>query len=360
MLDEVLKRTPLHGLHLELGARMTGFAGYDMPVQYPAGILAEHLHTRQAASLFDVSHMGQARLWESDRVAELETFIPGDIQGLALGKQLYSLLTTDDGGILDDFMVTNCGDHLFLVVNAACKEEDFEHLRQGLEVEELTDRALLALQGPKAAAVINAPSDMLFMTGRTLNVAGVSCFVTRSGYTGEDGFEISVPVDQAERVARALLAHPDVAPAGLGARDSLRLEAGLCLYGSDITTDTTPIEAGLAWAISKRRRTTAGFPGDDVILSQLREGADRLRVGLKLLGRAPARSHTEIHDQQGNIVGEVTSGGPSPSLGFPIAMGYVDRAHAGVGTRLNLMVRGKALEAEVVKMPFVQQRYYRG
>lgn len=359
-------RTPLHSLHLELGARMVPFAGYDMPVQYPDGVLTEHLHTRKAAGLFDVSHMGQAIVRGAARVAAIEALLPGDIAALAEGRIRYSQLTNERGGIRDDLMVTNAGDHLFLVVNAACKAADFEHLRTGMpgcELEILEDRALLALQGPEAAKVLSglAPqvAAMPFMGFRSLDIAGIPCLVSRSGYTGEDGYEISLPADRAEELARRLLTCPEVRPIGLGARDSLRLEAGLCLYGSDIDETTTPVEAALVWSISKRRREQGGFPGADVVQRQLREGASRVRVGIRSLDKAPARAHTQIVDGAGRAVGEITSGGFGPSLGGPVAMGYVEAAFAAQGTKVGLMVRGTPREAVVVGMPFVPHRYFK-
>ena len=366
------KRTPLHALHQELGAKMVPFAGYDMPVSYPAGILAEHQQTRDAAGLFDVSHMGQVRISAgtgfADAAAALETLVPGEIRELAPLRQRYTLFTDETGGILDDLMVTNAGDHLFLVVNAACKAQDVEYLRTRLgdrcTVQELADRALLALQGPAAAAVLGrfakAAATMPFMSAEDLMIGGIACFVSRSGYTGEDGFEISVAGKEAERLARLLLAEPEVKPVGLGARDSLRLEAGLCLYGQDIDRTTTPIEAGLAWTIGKRRRAEGGFPGADVILEQLRAGAMRRRVGIRPEDRTPARPHTEIRDEAGQRIGEVTSGGFGPSVGGPIAMGYVESGSAAVGTALRLVVRGRELPARVAPLPFVQTHYYRG
>ncbi|MBF0373749.1 MAG: glycine cleavage system aminomethyltransferase GcvT [Alphaproteobacteria bacterium] len=360
-----LFETPLGDLHRELGARMVPFAGYAMPVQYPAGIIAEHRHTREHAGLFDVSHMGQVALRGADAARALETMVPGDVVGLEAGRQRYTLFTSPSGGILDDLMVTNAGDHLFVVVNAGCKQADIEHLivsigdRVGIEV--LADRALLALQGPEAAAVMErlapASAAMGFMSGRELDIAGVACFVTRSGYTGEDGFEISVPANRAEAVARVLLAQSEVAPVGLGARDSLRLEAGLCLYGGDIDTTTTPIEAGLAWTIGKRRRAEGGFPGAEIILGQLRDGPARRRVGIRPEGKAPARAHTDIVDGFGRKIGEVTSGGFGPSLDAPIAMGFVETAFAKPGSELGLMVRGVSRPARVVPLPFVPHRY---
>ncbi len=369
--DTPLKRTPLHSLHVELGGRMVPFAGYDMPVQYPSGILAEHVATRERAGLFDVSHMGQVRITGDDPAAALERLVPGDIQGLEPGRMRYTQFTNDGGGILDDLMVTRRDDHLFLVVNAACKEQDLEILRLGLPdctVEYLADRALMALQGPFAVAVLarHAPAQdatdcrqMPFMSGAAMAVAGNDCFVTRSGYTGEDGFEISVAAGDAEALARTLLSEPEVAPVGLGARDTLRLEAGLCLYGSDIDETTTPVEAVLLWSIGKRRRAEGGFPGAAVIQDQIANGVSRKRVGIVPEGRAPARAHTPILDADGDRVGEVTSGGFGPTRGGPIAMGYVPTELAAVGTPLGLEVRGRTLPAVVARMPFVPQRYYK-
>jgi aminomethyltransferase len=372
--DQELLRTPLYDLHVELGGKMVPFGGYDMPVQYPAGILTEHLHTRAAAGLFDVSHMGQIRIRGANFAAvakALEALCPADFQGLAPGQQRYSFFTDNAGGILDDLMVTRTGkgddgDHIFMVVNASCKKQDLAHLLtnlDGCDVEPLEDRALLALQGPKAAEVMArlAPDSaaMKFMTGRPLLVGGMQCFATRSGYTGEDGFEISVPAGEADNLARKLLADPLVKPIGLGARDSLRLEAGLCLYGNDITTATTPIEASLLWAIQKRRREQGGFPGADVIQRQIKDGVSRKRVGILPEGKAPARAHTEIADASGALIGEVTSGGFGPSVNGPVAMGYVRADLAQVGTKLQLMVRGKALPAKVAVLPFTPHRYHR-
>jgi aminomethyltransferase len=366
-----LKKTALHALHVELGARMVPFAGYDMPVQYPAGIIAEHRHTRTAAGLFDVSHMGQARLVGDDPTAAFERLVPGDIAGLAPGGMRYTLLLNEQGGIIDDLMATRPVDGsgvLQLVVNAACKDADFAHIASGLagdaELQRDDDRALLAFQGPEAAAVLTrlAPdaARLAFMQGAPMDVGGHACFVIRSGYTGEDGFEISVANDGAEALARRLLGEAEVAPIGLGARDSLRLEAGLCLYGHDIDTATTPVEAALAWTIAKRRRETGDFPGAAHIRAQLADGAPRRRVGLLVDGRAPAREGAEIVDAAGAVVGTVTSGGFAPTLERPIAMGYVAREHAAPGTALALLVRGKPVPAQVTKMPFVAANYYRG
>jgi aminomethyltransferase len=363
-----LKRTPLYALHREFGARMVPFAGYEMPVHYPPGILAEHLHTRTRAGLFDVSHMGQMRLLGAHSIGALEALVPGDLQALAPMRMRYTLLLNEAGGILDDLMATRLADGLFLIVNAARKEADFAHLRDRLgaraAVEPLADRALLAFQGPAAAAVLSRFVEGIarlgFMTAAEVTIDGRACLVTRSGYTGEDGFEISLPAGGAESLARRLIAQPEVLPVGLGARDSLRLEAGLCLYGHDIDETTTPIEADLAWTIGKRRRTEGGFPGAAPVLRQLAEGATRKRVGIRPDGRAPAREETPIVDTARNRIGHVTSGGFGPSVGGPVAMGYVDRAHAAEATPLELLVRGVPRPARVVHLPFVPTRYYRG
>lgn len=374
-----LKRTPLDRLHERLGARMVEFAGYSMPVQYPAGIMKEHLHTRQSAGLFDVSHMGQVELRPKsgkveDAALALETLVPVDVAGLKEGRQRYALFTNDKGGILDDFMVANRGDHLFLVVNAACKDDDFEHLRGALsdrcDVVMLKDRALLALQGPNAEAALSAlapdAAGMRFMDVRTLRIADVECIVSRSGYTGEDGYEISAPADKAEAVAEALLSSEGVEPAGLGARDSLRLEAGLCLYGNDMDVDTTPAEANLGWAIQKVRRRggarEGGFPGADVVLAQIENGSARRRVGLKPEGKAPVRADAPLYvsdEEKGNPIGSVTSGGFGPSVNAPIAMGHLPSDMAEPGTRLFAEVRGRFLPMNVVPLPFVAPHYKR-
>ena len=369
---EPLQRTPLHALHKELGGKMVPFAGYEMPVQYADGIVKEHLHTRTHAGLFDVSHMGQVWLKGEGAAEAMESLVPADIVDLPLNTQRYALLTNNAGGILDDLMVTNAGDRLFVVVNAACKKQDIERFRSHLsgrcEVEPLPDRALLALQGPAAASVMARFSTdatrLVFMTATQTTIAGADCFVTRSGYTGEDGFEISVPADQAETVARALLAEKEVAPIGLGARDTLRLEAGLCLYGNDIDTGTTPVEASLLWAIAKSRRIggarSGGFPGADIILSQIVEGPARKRVGIKPSSRAPVRSGAAITDLDDRPIGMVTSGGFGPSIDGPVAMGYVEKAFASPGMAVNALVRGKPVSVEVAKLPFTPHRYYRG
>ena len=365
MTETDLLKTPLHALHVELGAKMVPFAGYDMPVQYPAGVKAEHLHTRAKAGLFDVSHMGQVTLTGADAARDLERLVPGDLDGLAVGQMRYSMFTNDKGGILDDLMVCRIEDGLMVVVNAACKDADIAHMRAHLssEITVLEDRALIALQGPGAemalSALAPAAATLSFMTGMELDVDGATCFVTRSGYTGEDGYEISVPADQADALARKLLAQNDVEAIGLGARDSLRLEAGLCLYGHDIDETTTPVEAALTWSIGKRRREEGGFPGADIILDQIRNGAPRKRVGILPDGRAPAREGTEIQAPDGTSIGSITSGGFGPSLGAPLAMGYVTTEHAAAGSAINVVVRGKALPAKTAKMPFVPNGYKR-
>jgi aminomethyltransferase len=360
-----LRRTPLHALHEELGARMVPFAGYAMPVQYKAGIIAEHTHTRTAASFFDVSHMGQVAIRGTNRAGALEALAPGDIEGLAAGRMRYTQLTNDAGGIIDDLMVTNVGDYLFAVINASRRTEDLARLRGGLAgcaVEEL-DRALFALQGPAAALVLArfAPGVdvMPFMSAAPFVIDGSPLAVTRSGYTGEDGYEISVPAADAVRIARLLLGEAEVAPAGLGARDSLRLEAGLCLYGHDIDETTTPVEAGLAWTIGRRRRQKGGFPGAEVILRQLADGPPRRLVGILPEGRAPAREGAEIRDAAGRRIGTLTSGGFGATVGGPVAMGYVEAASAAADSPVVVMVRDRPVAARIVKLPFVPHRYYK-
>ncbi|MDD7970497.1 glycine cleavage system aminomethyltransferase GcvT [Roseinatronobacter alkalisoli] len=367
-----LRRTALHALHLELGARMVPFAGYDMPVQYKLGVMGEHLHCRAKAGLFDVSHMGQVILRGPDAALALERLVPVALVELAPGRQRYAMFTNDAGGILDDLMVANRGDHLLAVVNAACKAADLAHMRENLpelEITEVTDRALLALQGPRAeaalAAIVPGVADMRFMDVADHDWNGVTLWVSRSGYTGEDGFEISLPEAQAERFARALLAHPDVAPIGLGARDSLRLEAGLCLYGHDIDTVTTPVVAGLSWAIQKARRAggarAGGFPGAARILAELEQGPPACRVGLRPEGRAPMREGTVIWDaaEGGRNLGGITSGGYGPSVEAPVAMGYVPNFAAEPGTRLWGELRGKRLPVTVCELPFHPTNYKR-
>ena len=367
MSDETLKVTPLNAAHRAAGARMVGFGGYDMPVQYE-GVLAEHRWTREHAGLFDVSHMGQCKITGADAVAQFERFVPGDYQVLKAGKQKYSLLLNAEGGIMDDLMAGKPDhDGLYVVVNAGNKDADFAFLQANLQGDAkltiLADRALLAIQGPEAAEVMAAHepvlADMGFMDCARLMIFGVDCFVSRSGYTGEDGYEISVPAADAERIWNAILEDARVKPIGLGARDSLRLEAGLPLHGHDIDATTSPVEGALTFALSKSRKERADFNGAARVLKELADGPSRVRVGLIVKEGAPAREGAEIADADGNIIGAVTSGGPSPTLGRNIAMGYLPPKFAGLGTGLKVIVRGKAAAAEVVAMPFVAQRYYR-
>jgi aminomethyltransferase len=373
--DEVLRQTPLHAEHVRLGARMVPFGGYAMPVQYPTGIIAEHLWTRDSAGLFDVSHMGQAVLAGPDHATTaraLEAVVPADILSLKPGRQRYSQILNEEGGIIDDCMIARPADpaadgRVLLVVNASRKEADYQHLRMVLpetvRLDPLEDRALLALQGPGAEAVLSrlAPgaAAMVFMEARELAVDGIPAHVTRSGYTGDDGYEISLPADAASRLWRTLLSDPGVKPVGLGARDSLRLEAGLCLYGHDINQETSPVEAALTWSIQRRRREEGGFPGQIRIAQEITEGPLRQRVGLLPEGRMPAREGSDILDMQGELVGKVTSGGFGPSVGGPVAMGYVVREFAAAGTPLTLVVRGKPIPATVVDLPFISHRYRR-
>ena len=372
--DSVLLQTPLNALHIELGARMVPFAGYSMPVQYPAGLMAEHHHPRHAAGLFDVSHMGQLTLSGPDAAAAFESLMPVDVIGLGLNKQRYGLLLNDAGGIIDDLMFVNRGQDIFVIVNGACKLGDLAHIQVRIggrcTVTPQFDRALLALQGPQAvtalARLLPGVETLVFMTGMAATWNGADLFVTRSGYTGEDGFEISLPAASADAFARALLAQPEVKPIGLGARNSLRLEAGLCLYGNDIDESTTPVEAALNWAMQKVRRSggerAGGFPGAELVLAQL-DGTQpllRKRVGLVALERVPVREHTELQDLEGEAIGEVTSGLLGPSADKPVAMGYVPPAFAAIGTRVNAIVRGKPVPMEVAPLPFVPNRYYRG
>ena len=362
-----LKTTPLYPLHLQHDAKMVSFAGYDMPVQYPLGIMQEHLHTRENAGLFDVSHMGQALLRGDNVVAELQKLVPADLEALPLMNSVYSLFTNDSGGILDDLIITKWADDtLFVVINAACKEQDIAHLKAHLvdvEIQELESQALMAVQGPKARDVVSAlcpaASELVFMSGTHTTIDGKPCFITCSGYTGEDGYEISCASEDANAIAQLLLANPVLKPIGLGARDSLRLEAGLCLYGHDLSLDTNPIEAGLIWAIAKSRRESGGFAGSDTILQQIKEGAQRKRVGLEIEGRAPVREGAEIVNANGDAVGVVCSGGFSPTLKKPIAMAYVATEYAAVGTALQAKVRNKLVDISICKMPFVAQRYVR-
>jgi aminomethyltransferase len=372
--DTALLNTPLNALHIELGARMVPFAGYSMPVQYPMGLMAEHHHTRAEAGLFDVSHMGQLRLVGADAAAAFESLMPVDVIGLPVGKQRYGLLLTEEGTIIDDLMFVNRGTDIFVIVNGACKVNDIAHIQMRIgsrcQVIPMPERALLALQGPKAVTALSrlvpGVEKLVFMTGASFDWQGADLFITRSGYTGEDGFEISVSNDQVDSFARALLAQAEVKPIGLGARNSLRLEAGLCLYGNDIDTTTTPVEAGLNWAIQKVRRTggarAGGFPGAHIVLSQLdgMQALQRKRVGLIAQERVPVREHVEIQNTQGHKIGEVSSGLLGPTANVPVAMGYVDAANAALGTVVNAMVRGKAVPMTVSAMPFVPNRYYRG
>ena len=380
--DHDLLHTPLHDLHVTLGARLVPFAGYAMPVQYPAGLMAEHQHTRTAASLFDVSHMGQLRLMGPDTAAALETLMPMDVLGLAEGRQRYGLLLNDAGGIMDDLMLVNRGTDIFIIVNGACKAADIAHMQAHLatrcQVIPLPERALLALQGPLAVQALQrlcpGIEKLVFMSGGTFRIAcdsagphqTIECFVTRSGYTGEDGFEISVHEMQAEALAHTLLAQPEVKPAGLGARNSLRLEAGLCLYGNDMDASTTPVEAALSWAIPKVRRMggarAGGFPGAARVLAQLDAApgnVTRQRVGLLALERIPVREPSELQSLQGQRIGSVTSGLLSPTLNQAIAMGYVEAEFAVVGTQVNAIVRGKPVPMVVSALPFVPTRYHR-
>jgi aminomethyltransferase len=372
---EPLKQTPLHSLHVTRGARMVPFAGYDMPVQYADGIIAEHNHVRSAAGLFDVSHMGQAFLVGADHetvARALETLVPGDIAGLAPGRQRYTQLTDEDGGILDDLMVTRSADPeedgvLMLVVNAATKDADYAHLAArlpaGVRLLRADHRALIAVQGPSAVQAVgrHCPEavGLTFMSAITTRFDGIDCHISRSGYTGEDGYEISCKATRVRAIAERLLSEPTVRLIGLGARDSLRLEAGLCLYGHDIDTTTSPVEAALTWSIGKQRREQGGFPGAERIQRELHEGAARLRVGIKPDGRAPAREGTEIRSAEGAAIGKVTSGGFGPSVNGPISMGYVGREFAAPGTKVQLIVRDRPMPAEVVALPFVPHRYVR-
>jgi len=382
--DAALNRTPLNALHKKLGAKMVPFAGYEMPVQYADGVLKEHLFTRESAGLFDVSHMGQAWFVSedgSDPAAALESLAAAELQALKPGRQRYTQLLNDAGGILDDLMVTRPVEalatdpdtgapRLYIVVNAACKDTDFALISTALagraRLVPMLDRALVALQGPKAVAVVAdvfSNQDLntaKFMSQTLADYQGAICWISRSGYTGEDGVEISVPADRAEALAEAFLRDERVKPIGLGARDSLRLESGLCLYGHDIDETTTPVEAGIAWSIGKRRREEGGFPGADKILAQLRDGAPRKRVGIQPEGRAPAREGTEIVDGDGHAIGAVTSGGFGPSVGGPVAMGYVETRVAEPGMEVGLVVRGKTVPAKVVTLPFVASGFYRG
>ncbi len=360
------KRTALFDLHQELGGKMVDFAGWEMPVQYPAGIMAEHKHCREQAALFDVSHMGQLTLRAADAAAALESLVPADIVNLPVGKCRYTFFTNAEGGILDDLIVTNAGEYLYVVVNASMREQDVAHLQANLkevELVELTQQSLIAVQGPKAVDIVSAlcpyVASLRFMESVEADIAGVPARLSRLGYTGEDGFEISIPSEHADAIARLLLAHEHCEPAGLGARDSLRLEAGLSLYGNDIDTSTTPIEASLLWAIQKRRREEGGFPGDSVIQKQISEGATRKLVGIRPAGRVPARHGAPVCDEHGAVIGEVTSGGFGPTVGAPVALAYVDIGHAKTDTPIMLSVRNKLYQAQVCALPFVAHSYHR-
>lgn len=372
-MSDNLLRTPLYDLHLELGGKMVPFAGYEMPVQYPLGVKKEHIHTREASGLFDVSHMGQVKLVGANAAQALEKLVPVDIMDLPLGKQKYAFFTNEQGGIMDDLMVANYGDYLYVVVNAACKEQDIAHMRANLgddvSVEVLEDRALIAIQGPKTAEALGriqpALQNMVFMDTQLIAIDGVECFVSRSGYTGEDGYEISIPASETARLVKLFLAQPEIEAIGLGARDSLRLESGLCLYGHDIDTTTTPLEASLIWAISKNRRTdgerAGGFPGADVILNQIiNKDWTRKRVGLLGEGRAPIREGAELFNEAGDKIGVITSGSYGPTIGKPVAMGYVATAYSSLETKIFAEVRGKKLAMIVSRAPFIEQRYFRG
>lgn len=365
-MTDTPKRTPLYDLHVELGGKMVDFAGWEMPVQYPMGIMGEHKQCREKAALFDVSHMGQVILRGEDIGAKLEKLCPQVFSTLPEGKARYGFFTNAQGGIMDDLIVSNAGEYFFVVVNAALRHQDIPHMAahlDGVEVTEIFDRALVAVQGPSAEDVVGrlcpAARELKFMETMLGQIDGVECRISRLGYTGEDGYEISIPEGEAIRISRLFLAHEDCEPAGLGARDSLRLEAGLCLYGNDIDNGTSPIEASLLWAIQKRRREEGGFPGAERILKEIAEGAPRKLVGIKPEGRAPARQHVEIQSPGGETIGEITSGGFGPTVGAPVAMGYVASAHAAPGNKVNLIIRGKAQSAEIVALPFVAQNYIR-
>lgn len=366
--DQGLLTTPLFSLHNNLGGKMVPFAGYSMPVQYPLGVMGEHNHCREKAGLFDVSHMGQVIIKGNGADEWLETLVPGNIIDLKENRIRYTTFTNEEGGILDDLMITKRSDDIFMVVNAACKEQDIKHMLSHmpdhLELIEITDRALVALQGPMAAKVlarfVDGVDEMPFMSYTEAEISGVHCYISRCGYTGEDGHEISIPSSHAEDVCKALLAEEEVEAIGLGARDSLRLEAGLCLYGHDITTDTTPAEGAISWSIGKRRLEEGGFPGAEKIIRQIEtDDIDRLRVGILPSGKAPAREGTEILDTEDNVIGVITSGGFGPTFGGPVAMGYVNKENSEIGTNVFLQVRKKKLEATVAEMPFVKQRYFR-
>jgi len=366
MTSPTPRRTPLYDLHVEMGGKMVDFAGWEMPVQFPMGIMGEHKQCREKAGIFDVSHMGQVELRGENAAVELEKLVPASIVPLAENKARYTFFTNEQGGIMDDLIVANVGDHLIAVVNASMRDQDIGHMRsnmQDVDVIEISDHALIAVQGPRAVDVVGAlcPAaiDLKFMETTVADILGVSCRISRLGYTGEDGFEISIPEGRAVEITRAFFAHPDCEPAGLGARDSLRLEAGLCLYGNDIDNNTSPIEAQLNWAIQKRRREGGGFPGAVRIQKELAEGPGRKLVGIKPDGRAPARAHVEVQSLDGEAIGEITSGGFGPTVGAPVAMGYVTASNSKAGTKVNLIIRGKPQPATITALPFVQQSYKR-
>lgn len=364
-----LKKTPLYPLHIEQGARMVPFAGYEMPVHYSSGVKQEHLHTRQHAGLFDISHMGQLKLSGDNAALSLESLTPSNIQELDKHAQRYTVLTNEHGGIIDDLMVTNIGDYLFVVINAACKENDTQYMQSQLpdncKLEELTDFALLALQGPEAAVVMQRicpeATKLTFMTGSQFILKGVNCYINRCGYTGEDGFEISIPAEHIEDIARCLLAEENVELIGLGARDSLRLEAGYCLYGHDLDEITSPVEANIKWVISKARLqdNTHAYPGMEIIQEQLQQGTERSRVGILSEGKAPIREGTSVLNEYEEIVGTITSGGFGPSVGRPIAMAYISKQYTTPGTELIVKVRDRTQNVKVVTLPFVEHRQYR-
>lgn len=365
-MTDAPKRTPLYDLHVEVGGKMVDFAGWEMPVQYPMGIMGEHKQCREKAALFDVSHMGQVILRGENVGEKLETLCPQAFATLKEGKARYGFFTNDDGGIMDDLIVSNAGDHYFVVVNAALRHQDIPHMQanlDGVEVTEIFDRALVAVQGPSAEDVVGslcpAARELKFMETTVADIDGVECRISRLGYTGEDGYEISIPEADAIRVSKLFLAHDDCEPAGLGARDSLRLEAGLCLYGNDIDQSTSPVEASLGWAMQKRRKEEGGFPGAARIQKELAEGASKKLVGIKPEGRAPARQGVEVQTPEGSSIGAITSGSFGPTVGGPVAMGYVAADHSAAGTKVNLIIRGKAQPAEIVALPFVTQNYKR-
>ncbi len=358
-------KTPLFALHEELGGKMVDFAGWMMPVNYPLGVAGEHKHCREKAGLFDVSHMGQVELIGEGAAELLETLVPSSITTLPVGKARYTFFTNPMGGIMDDLIVANVGDRLYMVVNASMREQDIDHMRMGMpsiKIKEL-DRALIAIQGPAAEAIVaaHAPAaaDLKFMETALVDLFGAECRISRLGYTGEDGYEISLPNDRGEEITCEFLKHPDLEPVGLGARDSLRLEAGLCLYGNDIDNDTSPVEAQLNWAMQKKRREEGGFPGEERILRELSEGPSRKLCGIKPDGRAPARRGVEVADKDGNVIGSITSGGFGPTFEGPVSMGYVTTEFAEPGTAVNLLIRGKEMPATIIKLPFVQQNYKR-